>query len=58
MWHAQNEKRSVQDFEEKPKGKLALGRPRGRWEDNIKTNLQEIDWDSINGFDLVKDRNL
>ena len=48
MWHVQGEKRSVQGFEEKPKGKTALGRPRHRWEDNIKTDLQEIDWDSMN----------
>jgi hypothetical protein len=26
----------------KPEGKTALGRPRRRWEDNIKTDLQEI----------------
>ena len=33
----------------KPKGKRPLGRPRHRWEDNIKMGLQEvkcwgIDW--------------
>jgi hypothetical protein len=26
----------------KPEGKRPLGRPRRRWEDNIKTNLKEI----------------
>ena len=26
----------------KPGGKRPLGRPRRRWEDNIKTNLQEV----------------
>ena len=25
-----------------PKGKKPLGRPRGRWEDNIKMDLQEV----------------
>ena len=25
----------------KPKGKMPLGRPRRRWEDNIKMDLQE-----------------
>ena len=24
--------------------KLSLGRPRRRWEDNIKTNLNEVSW--------------
>ena len=26
----------------KPEGKSLLGRPRRRWEDNIKTDLQEV----------------
>jgi hypothetical protein len=26
----------------KPEGKRPLGRPRRRWEDNIKMNLQEV----------------
>ena len=26
----------------KPKGKRLLGRPRRRWEDNIKVDLQEV----------------
>ena len=26
----------------KPTGKIPLGRPRGRWEDNIKMDLKEI----------------
>jgi len=27
----------------KPEGKRPLGRPRRRWEDNIKTDLQEVE---------------
>ena len=35
---------------EKPKGKRPLGRPRCRWEDNIKMDLQEVGcW----GMDLI-----
>jgi hypothetical protein len=26
----------------KPEGKRPLGRPRGRWEDNIRMDLQEV----------------
>jgi hypothetical protein len=26
----------------KPEGKRPLGRPRRRWEDNIKTDIQEV----------------
>jgi hypothetical protein len=28
----------------KPVGKRLLGRPRQRWEDNIKMDLQEVGW--------------
>ena len=28
----------------RPEGKRPLGRPRGRWEDNIKMDLQEVGW--------------
>jgi hypothetical protein len=28
----------------KPEGKRLLGRPRRRWEDNIKMDLREIGW--------------
>jgi hypothetical protein len=31
-------------FVEKPEGKIPLGRPRLRWEYNIKMNLREIGW--------------
>ena len=31
----------------KPEGKRPLGRPRCRWEDNIKTDLQE--WEGVVG---------
>jgi hypothetical protein len=29
---------------EKPEGKILLGRPRHRWEDNIKMDIKEIKW--------------
>ena len=29
-------------FVGKPEGKKPLGRPRYRWEDNIKTDIQEV----------------
>jgi hypothetical protein len=28
----------------KPEGRRPLGRPRRRWEDNIKMNLREVGW--------------
>ena len=42
----------------KPEGKRTLGRPRHRWEDNIKMDLQEMVCGSIDWIDLaeVRDR--
>jgi hypothetical protein len=28
----------------RPEGRRPLGRPRRTWEDNIKTDLQEVGW--------------
>jgi hypothetical protein len=41
---------------EKPEGKRPLGRPRHRWEDNIKMDLQEVGCVGIDWIDLAKDR--
>jgi len=40
----------------KPEGKRPLGRPRRRWEDNIKMNLQEVGCGGMDWIDLVQDR--
>jgi hypothetical protein len=34
----------------KPEGQRPLGRPRHRWEDNIKINLRETEWVLWSGF--------
>jgi hypothetical protein len=41
----------------KPEGKRPLGRPRHRWEDNIKLGVREIGWGGIDWIDLAQDRN-
>ena len=40
----------------KPEGRRPLGRPRHRWEDNIKMDLQEVGCRSIDWIDLAQDR--
>jgi hypothetical protein len=40
----------------KPEGKRPLGRPRPRWADNIKMDLREIGWGSMEWIDLAQDR--
>ena len=39
----------------KPEGKRPLGRPRRRWEDNIKTDLQEVGGSRGDWMELVQD---
>jgi hypothetical protein len=41
---------------ERPEGKRPLGRPRHRWEDNIKMDLGEIEIDGANWIQLAQDR--
>ena len=40
----------------KPEGKRPLGRPRHRWEDNIKTDLQEVGGSCGDWMELAQDR--
>ena len=40
----------------KPEGKNPLGRPRRRWEDNIKMDLQEVGRGCGNWMGLAQDR--
>jgi hypothetical protein len=40
----------------KPGGKRPLGRPRRRWEDNIRMDLQEVGCGCENGIGRVQDR--
>jgi hypothetical protein len=40
----------------RPEGRRPLGRPRRRWEDNIKMDLREIGIDGANWIRLGRDR--
>jgi hypothetical protein len=40
----------------KPEGKRPLGRPRRRWEDDIKMNLQEFGGSGGDWVELAQDR--
>jgi hypothetical protein len=40
----------------KPEGKRPLGRPRRRWEDNIKIDLQEVERGRGDWMELARDR--
>ena len=40
----------------KPERRRPPGRPRRRWEDNIKMDLREVGWWGIGWIDLAQDR--
>ena len=40
----------------KPDGKIQLGRPRRRWEDNIKMDLQEVGCGGMDWIELAQGR--
>jgi hypothetical protein len=40
----------------RPEGRRPLGRPRRRWEDNIKMDLQEVGWGGMDWIDMTQDR--
>jgi len=40
----------------KPEGKKPLGRPRHRWEDNIKMALQEVGCGGLDWIEIDEDR--
>jgi hypothetical protein len=40
----------------KPEGNRQFGRPRCRWEDNIRMDLQEIGWEGMNWIHMAQYR--
>ena len=40
----------------KPEGRRPLGRPRSRWEDNIKMNIQEVGCGGMDWIELAQGR--
>jgi hypothetical protein len=39
-----------------PEGKRPLGRPRRRWKDNIRMDLQEVGCEGVDWCDVAQDR--
>jgi len=56
MWHTWGRGRGVyRVLLGKHKGKRPLGRPRWRWENNIKLDLRKIGIDGVNWIQLAQD---
>jgi hypothetical protein len=39
-----------------PEWKRPLGRPRRRWEDNIRIDLREVGWENVDWIHLAEER--
>jgi hypothetical protein len=48
------EKSRIQALGGQPEGKRANGRPRRRWEDNIKMDIQEMRCGGMDWFELLQ----
>jgi hypothetical protein len=44
------------DLVGRPEGSRPLGRPRRRWEDNIKMDLQEVRWEDVDWIHMAQDK--
>ena len=53
----EEERSAFKNLTGKPTGKKPLGRPRRRWEDNIRMDLEEIGINAGNWVDSAEDRN-
>jgi len=42
----------------KPEGKRSLGKPRRKWEDNIKMDLQEVGCGGMDWIELAQDSDI
>jgi hypothetical protein len=57
-WHVERkgERRSIcRVLVVKPEGKRPLGKPRRRWEGNIKMDLQKVGFGGVDWIELVQD---
>ena len=49
------QERCIKDFGGKPEGKKPCGRPRCRWEGNIKKDLQEVGYGGMDWIASAQD---
>ena len=56
MWHVWERREKCTRFlVVKPEGNRPIGRPRYRWEDNIKVDLEEMGWVGMDWVDVAED---
>jgi hypothetical protein len=50
MWHEWGKSNAYRILVGKPEGKRPLGRRRGKWVDNIKIDLREMEWYGLDRY--------
>jgi hypothetical protein len=50
------DEKCIQNFGQKPEGNIPLGRPKCRWENNIKMDLKEIGCESMDLIYVAQNR--
>jgi hypothetical protein len=50
MWHVWVQENACRALVGKPDGNMSLEKPRHRWEDNIKVNIQELGLEARTGL--------
>ena len=56
MWHMGEERGAYRVLVGKPDGKRLLGKPRRRWVDNIRMDIQEVGCGYVDWIGLAQDR--
>jgi hypothetical protein len=55
MWHVWGRRSAYTALVGKSEGRRPLGRPRRKWEDNIKMDFREVGCGGVDWFDLTQD---
>jgi hypothetical protein len=50
------DEKCIQNFGQKTEREISLGIPTRKWEDNIRTDLREIGWKSVDWIHVAQDR--
>jgi hypothetical protein len=56
MWHVWDRRGAYRVLVGRPEQWRPLGRPRHRWEDNIKMDIQDMGWGGMDWIDLAQNR--
>jgi len=56
MWHVWGESVVYRVLVGKPGGKRSRGKPRSKWEDNMRMDIQDVRWGAVDWIDMALDR--